>query len=241
MNPLGSSSSARDIVELVQSNDEDQETNEDDGDEIEDDDNIDDPPEDQDKFAETSPDKNFARFNEELGRGAQKTVYRGWDNDEGREVAWNVIKQQERSKETLSRISNEINILQTLEHPNIINLLGAWLDEKTHDIIFITEICQGGSVKKHIKRFKTLRKKIVKKWCKGILEGLDFQHNRSPPIIHRDIKCDNIFINSNGGDIILGDFGLAARKFNDNVVSIVGTPEYMAPEIFNEDHSYRPI
>ena len=172
MNPKGSRSSAQNIPEKEQSSGEDQEEN--DPDEIDDDDNGDEPDQVENKFAETSPDKNFARFNEELGRGAQKTVYRGWDNEEGREVAWNVIKLQERSKETLSRISNEIKLLQTLEHPNIINLLGAWLDEKTHDIIFITEICQGGSVKNHIKRFKTLRKKIIKKWCKGILEGLDF-------------------------------------------------------------------
>jgi len=45
-----------------------------------------------------------------------------------------------------------------------------------------------------------------------------------------------MFINSYSGEIILGDFGLASRKINNDLGSIVGTPEYMAPEIFTEEY-----
>jgi WNK lysine deficient protein kinase len=192
------------------------------------------------KFVETSSDKKFCRFNEEIGRGAQKTVYRGWDEEKGREVAWNVIKLPlTPSKETTHKISNEIRLLKNLAHPNIINLLGAWLSEAKGEVVFITEICQGGSLKNHLKKFKNLRKGVIKKWCINILESLEYLHTRDPPIIHRDIKCDNMFINSTQGEIILGDFGLASANFgeNNNKGSIVGTPEYMAPEIFDEDYN----
>jgi WNK lysine deficient protein kinase len=194
------------------------------------------PDDGQNKFVEISPDKKFSRFVEEIGRGAHKTVYLGWDNEEGREVAWNNVKFTEKSKECTNKIANEIRLLKNLEHHNIINLLGAWLTEDKNAIIFITEICQGGSLKFHMKKFRNLRKKIIKKWCRGILQGLQYLHDRDFPVVHRDIKCDNIFINSNDGEIILGDFGFAATKFDNNKGSVVGTPEFMAPEIFDEDY-----
>ena len=54
--------------------------------------------------------------------------------------------------------------------------------------------------------------KIIKYWCREILKGLDYLHSHDPPIIHRDIKCDNIFINSNKGEIRIGDLGLATFR-----------------------------
>jgi WNK lysine deficient protein kinase len=58
-------------------------------------------------------------------------------------------------------------------------------------------------------------------------------HTQKPnPIIHRDIKPENIFINSNEGEIRIGDLGLATVLSDEFSCSVLGTPEYMAPEIF---------
>ena len=76
--------------------------------------------------------------------------------------------------------------------------------------------------------------KIIQKWSKQILEGLDYLHSQSPPIIHRDLKCDNIFINGNQGDVKLGDFGLSTLQ-EGPAISIIGTPEFMAPEMYSDD------
>lgn len=54
------------------------------------------------------------------------------------------------------------------------------------------------------------------------------------PIIHRDIKCDNIFINSNKGEIRIGDLGLATCMTTAFANSVLGTPEFMAPEMYEE-------
>ena len=52
--------------------------------------------------------------------------------------------------------------------------------------------------------------RALKKWSRQILEGLLYLHSHDPPVIHRDLKCDNIFVNGNQGEVKIGDLGLAA-------------------------------
>lgn len=52
--------------------------------------------------------------------------------------------------------------------------------------------------------------RALKYWCRQILSGLLYLHSHDPPIIHRDLKCDNIFVNGNQGEVKIGDLGLAA-------------------------------
>jgi WNK lysine deficient protein kinase len=67
----------------------------------------------------------------------------------------------------------------------------------------------GGSLRQYLKKVGDPKLKVIKKWCHEVLEGLNYLHNQPIPIIHRDIKCDNIFINSNSGEIKIGDLGLS--------------------------------
>ena len=59
-------------------------------------------------------------------------------------------------------------------------------------------------------------------------------HSKDPPVIHRDIKADNIFINSNSGEIKIGDLGLSTSMKNSYTSTVLGTPEFMAPELYEE-------
>lgn len=72
---------------------------------------------------------------------------------------------------------------------------------------------------------------VIKRWSLQILEALNYLHTRDPPIIHRDLKCSNIFIDGKTSTILIGDLGLSTRRI-DTQMSIAGTPEFMAPEIF---------
>jgi len=64
--------------------------------------------------------------------------------------------------------------------------------------------------------------RAVKHWCRQILEGLLYLHSHDPPVIHRDLKCDNIFVNGNQGEIKIGDLGLAAILKKSHAARCVG-------------------
>jgi hypothetical protein len=90
-----------------------------------------------------------------------------------------------------------------------------------------------------IKKAQGVRLKVIKNWCQQILDGLDYLHTREPAIIHRDIKCDNIFINGSLGQVKIGDLGLATILNQSGAMmkqSIIGTPEFMAPEYYEEKY-----
>ena len=66
---------------------------------------------------------------------------------------------------------------------------------------------------------QTVRRKIMKNFCIQILEGLKYLHDKN--IIHRDLKCDNIFLNGNKGEVKIGDFGLSISKVKVFIVAFL--------------------
>ena len=168
-----------------------------------------------------------------MGSGAYKRVYRGLDNDLGCEVAWNVICLKNLPKHDRSQIAEEVKLNRKLNHPNIVHFISAWTIPSREELVFITELVTGGSLRQYLKKIKYPRLKVVKLWCRGILSGLCYLHSQLPyPIIHRDLKTDNIFVMSNTGDVKIGDFGLSTLMRNSLQSSVLGTPQYMAPELF---------
>jgi serine/threonine protein kinase len=67
-----------------------------------------------------------------------------------------------------------------------------------------------------------MKPKVLRSWCRQILKGLLFLHTRTPPIIHRDLKCDNIFITGPTGSVKIGDLGLATLKRASFAKSVIG-------------------
>eukprot|EP00571_Detonula_confervacea_P012855 CAMPEP_0172303020 /NCGR_PEP_ID=MMETSP1058-20130122/4623_1 /TAXON_ID=83371 /ORGANISM="Detonula confervacea, Strain CCMP 353" /LENGTH=1418 /DNA_ID=CAMNT_0013013699 /DNA_START=255 /DNA_END=4511 /DNA_ORIENTATION=- len=209
-----------------------------DDDDDDDDDENDIPPEIQSKIVEKSPAERYIRFKEKLGSGAYKDVFRAYDTIEGIEVAWNVVKLFGVPKAERIRIVNEVRLLERLHHPNIISFHGSWVNRETERVIFVTEILSSGTLKSFVQKVQLIRWKIFKRWAIQILKGLEYLHSQDPPIIHRDLKCDNIFINGTSGDLRIGDFGLSTAISNKNQpLSVLGTPEFMAPELYDESYN----
>lgn len=72
------------------------------------------------------------------------------------------------------------------------------------------------------KKHKNVDMKAIKNWARQILRGLHYLHSHNPPIIHRDLKCDNIFVNGNNGEVKIGDLGLAIVMQQPTARSVIG-------------------
>lgn len=192
------------------------------------------------EFVEIDPSGRYGRYKEMLGKGAFKKVYRAFDELEGIEVAWNQVKVSDllRHSEDLERLYSEVHLLKTLKHKNIIKFYNSWIDTKHENINFITEIFTSGNLRQYRKKHKHVDLRALKKWSRQILEGLSYLHSHDPPVIHRDLKCDNIFVNGNQGEVKIGDLGLAAILCKARSAhSVIGTPEFMAPELYEEEYN----
>lgn len=182
-------------------------------------------PKEDKQFEEYSPDKRYGRLSIILGHGSQKLVYKAIDIYDAQEVAWSVVE----VKECPQSFLNEINLLKAIQHPNIIKLKEFWFNES--HLIFITELMTSGTLREYIKTVSpTLR--VIKCWARQILLAIEHLHSKS--MIHRDIKCENIFVNGSTGEVKLGDLGIA-KKSKQKRYTIVGTPEFMAREVFEGD------
>ncbi|XP_027351035.1 probable serine/threonine-protein kinase WNK7 [Abrus precatorius] len=200
---------------------------------------------DFEEVVEKDPTSRYLRYNEILGKGAFKTVYdsdtyyRGFDEVNGIEVAWNQVRIDEllQSTDDLAKLYSEVNLLKSLKHENIIKFFNSWIDDKNKTVNIITELFTSGNLRQYRKRHRYVDMKAIKGWARQILQGLIYLHNHKPPIIHRDLKCDNIFVNGNHGEVKIGDLGLAIVMQQPTARSVIGTPEFMAPELYEEEYN----
>ncbi|XXG44849.1 hypothetical protein AAC387_Pa02g0091 [Persea americana] len=195
---------------------------------------------DAEPFVEIDPTGRYGRYSDMLGSGAVKKVYRGFDQEEGIEVAWNQVRLRNFSDDgaMIGRLYAEVRLLRSLKHENIIELYNVWTDDENHTLNFITEVCTSGNLREYRKKHRHVSLKALKKWSKQILMGLEYLHTHDPCIIHRDLNCSNVFINGNVGQVKIGDLGLAAIVGKSHAAhSILGTPEFMAPELYEEEYT----
>lgn len=81
-----------------------------------------------------------------LGKGAFKTVYKGFDEREGIEVAWNQVKSKDFMDEG-KKLTQEINVLKNMKHKNVMFFYDSWIDEKNGTVNFITELFTSGTLR----------------------------------------------------------------------------------------------
>jgi len=82
-----------------------------------------------------------------------------------------------------------------------------------------------GMASRYRQRYRRVDIRAVKNWARQILHGLVYLHSHDPPVIHRDLKCDNIFVNGHLGQVKIGDLGLAAvLRGSQAAHSVIGNP-----------------
>lgn len=127
----------------------------------------------------------------------------------------------------------EKKILQTLNHPFLVKMVFCFQTEER--LFFVINFCRGGELFQHLRKCRVFNEEKVKFYAAIIGMGLGYLHSKD--IIYRDIKPENILMDSNGY-LRLTDFGMAKMlRADQKANSFCGTPEYIAPEII-QGNSY---
>lgn len=169
-----------------------------------------------------------------IGTGAAGEVYKAKDVRSGELVA---VKKMRITPQTEANLVVEIVMMKTSQHPNIVRYYDTYSPMKG-DIWIVMELMDGGCLTDVIDQYAQLplNEPQISLICKGILQALVFLHSHQK--IHRDIKSDNILINSKG-EVKVADFGFAAQLTEEKQKrkTVVGTPYWMAPELIR-GHEY---
>jgi len=165
----------------------------------------------------------------ELGRGAFSVVKTCTHKATGLEYAVKVIR-KENVKQDIHRLAIEMQVLESVKHPNIIELKEVF---ETDEMLYIvTEVVTGGELFDRIVNKGSYTEKDAASLVRKFLEALDYLHDKG--IVHRDLKPENLLLKSkdNDTDIKLADFGLSKIVGQEVLMQTAcGTPGYVAPEI----------
>ncbi|KAJ8279677.1 hypothetical protein COCON_G00067430 [Conger conger] len=175
----------------------------------------------------------------ELGRGKFAVVKKYVEKQTGKEYAAKFMRKRRKGQDCRLEIIHEIAVLElATASPWVINLHQVY--ETANEMILVLEYAAGGEIFHQCvaEREEAFREADVKRLMRQILEGVAFLHRSS--VVHLDLKPQNILLTSEDplGDIKIVDFGLSRMvSSSQELREIMGTPEYVAPEILN----YEPI
>ncbi len=165
-----------------------------------------------------------------IGRGGMAQVYIGEQTNIKRQVAIKVLHSYMAADDTfVKRFEREVQTIANLQHPRV---LPVYDFGKFDDVLYIVmAYMAGGTLEAVISADKLSTAKLMR-YTRQIAEGLDYAHRYG--IIHRDLKPGNMLLDAEN-NLHLSDFGIAHISKSTTALtgsSVVGTPSYMAPEMF---------
>ncbi|KAJ8253757.1 hypothetical protein COCON_G00203690 [Conger conger] len=182
---------------------------------------------------------NYDLVGKELGRGKFAVVKKCVEKVTGKEHAAKFLRKRRKGEDCRMDIINEIAVLESAKaNPFVVSLHEVY--ETATEIILVLECAAGGEIFNQCVADSddAFTEKDVIRLARQILAGVAWLHHKN--VVHLDLKPQNILLTSSHplGDIRIVDFGLSRRTDNvKEVREILGTPEYVAPEILN----YEPL
>ena len=173
-----------------------------------------------------------------IGQGMSGKVYKVKHKKENHFYAIKKLNFNEINEKERIAIQDEVNLLKQLKHPNIVTYKDSFFDEE-NCLNIVMVFCEMGDMYTKIRKQKGeyFPEETILLWIAQLCLALSYVHDKQ--ILHRDIKTQNIFI-QNEHTIRIGDFGIA-KGYNQNQDlggSLIGTPLYMAPEVYNSSKKY---
>ncbi|KXZ50251.1 hypothetical protein GPECTOR_17g889 [Gonium pectorale] len=174
-----------------------------------------------------------------LGHGTSGVVRRGMLRQEDghwRPVAVKLLNRPsdqaiDAYRKHLKTLLQEMTILGSLRHPNIVQLLGGSVSLHSGDSFLVEELCDRTLSHAIYDENTPYNLSVVLRWCVDVAAGLAYLH---PNIVHRDLKPSNVLL-TDDGTAKISDFGLARFKLHTTLITRdaeVGTTCYMSPECF---------
>ncbi|GMN46257.1 hypothetical protein TIFTF001_015449 [Ficus carica] len=172
---------------------------------------------------------------ERIGLGSYGEVYRGeWH---GTEVAVKRFLDQDISGESLAEFMKEVRLMKRLRHPNVVLFMGAVT--RAPNLSIVTEFLPRGSLYRLLHRPNNqLDERRRLRMALDAARGMNYLHNSTPVIVHRDLKSPNLLVDKNWV-VKVCDFGLSKMKHSTFLSSrsTAGTAEWMAPEVLRNEPS----
>uniref|UniRef100_A0A7N1A6Q1 non-specific serine/threonine protein kinase n=2 Tax=Kalanchoe fedtschenkoi TaxID=63787 RepID=A0A7N1A6Q1_KALFE len=172
---------------------------------------------------------------ERIGLGSYGEVYRGdWH---GTEVAVKRFLDQSITGESLEEFKSEVRIMRRVRHPNVVLFMGAVT--RPPNLSIITEFLPRGSLYRLLHRPNNqLDERRRLRMALDAARGMNYLHNCTPVIVHRDLKSPNLLVDKNWV-VKVCDFGLSRMKHSTFLSSrsTAGTAEWMAPEVLRNEPS----
>ncbi|KAF2278288.1 Pkinase-domain-containing protein [Westerdykella ornata] len=173
-----------------------------------------------------------------IGKGTFGRVYLGMNITTGELIAVKQVEvnpkaagsDKDKMKELVKSLDQEIDTMQHLDHPNIVQYLGC--ERKEYSISIFLEYISGGSVGSCLRKHGKFEECVVSSLTRQTLSGLAYLHREG--ILHRDLKADNILLDLDG-TCKISDFGISKKTDNiygnDITNSMQGSVFWMAPEV----------
>eukprot|EP01100_Stratorugosa_tubuloviscum_P008642 TRINITY_DN359_c0_g1_i6.p1 TRINITY_DN359_c0_g1~~TRINITY_DN359_c0_g1_i6.p1 ORF type:complete len:397 (+),score=208.50 TRINITY_DN359_c0_g1_i6:196-1386(+) len=177
--------------------------------------------------------RDYYTLGDEIGRGGFSVVVRGTDKKTGNAVAIKCIQLAIQDADAVTSLQREIRIMRKIDHPNILRLYEVFVEDD--DFYLVMELIEGKELFEKIVEKQSYSEKDASNIMRQIVAAIEYLHDNG--IAHRDLKPENLLSIGDGDNerVKLIDFGLSKRFGDEQLVTSVGSPGYVAPEVLTAE------